>query len=212
MPKPASKPTAKPIIAIDIDDVLAANAKGFVEFSNKRWHTNLTVEDYHDHWAQLWQVDNQESARRHQELFDQKVVQSYEPLLDAGPVLNKLTKNYELIAVTARWKSISAETKDWLDQYFPGAINDISHMGVWDDFKLHSKHKLGHTKTDLCLEIDAKYLIDDQPKHCIAAANAGIKSILFGDYAWNRSVKLPKGVIRAKTWTAVLEYFNAQSR
>jgi Holliday junction DNA helicase RuvA len=35
----------KPIIAIDIDDVLAENARGFVEWSNKRFGTSLTTDD-----------------------------------------------------------------------------------------------------------------------------------------------------------------------
>ena len=33
-------------IAIDIDDVLAENAIGFVAFSNERWVTLLRVDDY----------------------------------------------------------------------------------------------------------------------------------------------------------------------
>ncbi|MBC7869007.1 hypothetical protein H7X69_02425 [Candidatus Saccharibacteria bacterium] len=39
---------SKPTIAIDIDNVLAYNAKGFVEFSNQRWGTTLEVDDWSD--------------------------------------------------------------------------------------------------------------------------------------------------------------------
>lgn len=45
-------------IAVDIDDVLADNAAGFVTFSNERWGTNLTPDDYGEHWVKVWQVDN----------------------------------------------------------------------------------------------------------------------------------------------------------
>lgn len=50
--------------------------------------------------------------------------------------------------------------------------------------------------------------IDDQLKHCQAAASLGIKAVLLGDYPWNRTEKLPSGVTRCKDWPAVLEYFN----
>ena len=70
------------------------------------------------------------------------------------------------------------------------------------------------TKAEICAEIGADYLVDDQPKHCLAAAKAGIKTILFGDYKWNRDTKLMPNMVRAKNWQEVLEYFtrtNSQS-
>jgi hypothetical protein len=53
--------------------------------------------------------------------------------------------------------------------------------------------------------------IDDQPKHCVAAADIGIKALLFGEYSWNRTDTLPVGVARVKDWVAVLQYFDEQS-
>ena len=48
-------------IAIDIDDVLAENAIGFVAFSNERWGTRLSVDDYSEHWSEMWRVDSEEA-------------------------------------------------------------------------------------------------------------------------------------------------------
>ena len=47
----------KKVIAVDIDDVLAESARNLVEYSNKSWGTNITVDDYDEDWAKLWQVD-----------------------------------------------------------------------------------------------------------------------------------------------------------
>ncbi|HLA48993.1 MAG TPA: hypothetical protein VJY84_00415, partial [Candidatus Saccharimonadales bacterium] len=66
-------------------------------------------------------------------------------------------------------------------------------------------------KAEVCREIGADYLVDDQPKHCLAAADAGITALLFGDYKWTRVNNLPKNVIKVRNWPAVLEYFNAKS-
>ena len=70
--------------------------------------------------------------------------------------------------------------------------------------------RLKATKADIVKQIGADYLIDDQPKHCFAAAEAGITSLLFGDYRWNRNVKLPEGVVKVRTWHEVLEYFDGR--
>lgn len=64
----------KQVLAIDIDDVLAANAAGFVRFSNERWGTNLAVDDYDEHWAKVWEVDEVETARRAIELHESGVI------------------------------------------------------------------------------------------------------------------------------------------
>ena len=54
-------------IAVDIDDVLAENAAGFVKYSNEKWGTNLTVDDYDERWGAIWKVDSLEVERRAQE-------------------------------------------------------------------------------------------------------------------------------------------------
>jgi len=82
---------------------------------------------------------------------------------------------------------------------------------MWDRTDLHILERLKGTKNDVIKQIGADYLIDDQPKHCIAAAKAGIKTVLFGDYKWNRDLKLRKNMVRARNWQEVLEYFNGQN-
>jgi uncharacterized HAD superfamily protein len=67
------------------------------------------------------------------------------------------------------------------------------------------------TKTKILAEIGANYLIDDQPKHCIAAAEAGITALLFGDYKWNKDIELKTNMVRVKNWQEVTEYFDGRS-
>ncbi|MGH7240930.1 MAG: hypothetical protein ACREGB_01390, partial [Candidatus Saccharimonadales bacterium] len=82
----------------------------------------------------------------------------------------------------------------------------IHLTGFYDNGNLAGVHR---TKDQLLTELGADYLIDDQPKHCFAAAAAGITSVLYGDYAWSRGVgTLPEGVVRAANWSEVQEYFD----
>ncbi len=197
----------KQIIAVDIDDVISAYAKGFVEFSNKRWGTNLKPEDYSEHWTEIWQVDHQEEERRANELYTSGLYDNLRYFPEAKEILKSLTQKYRVVAVTSRRNIISKETKAWLEKYFKDIFEEIHFAGIWD--KLDSTAiRIKLTKAEVCKEIGADYLIDDHPKHCIAAAEAGIESLLFGDYSWNQDVKLPSGVTRVKNWQEIADYFH----
>jgi len=194
----------KPIIAVDIDDVLAANAQSFVTFSNQRWGTRLTIDDYDEHWGQMWQVDHDEAERRAQEYFASGTMGRYELFSESLPVLKWLSQRYSLVIVTSRRALLTKETDAWVRQYLKGIFDKVVYAGMWDKPTIHS-HK--QTKAEALKEIGADYLIDDQLKHCEAAAAAGIQALLFGDYKWNHKDKLSDGIVRVKDWVAVKEYF-----
>jgi 5'(3')-deoxyribonucleotidase len=197
----------KPILAIDIDDVLAANAAGFVKFSNERWGTNLTLDDYDEHWANVWQLNEEETSKRAVELHESGEVGLYEHFPDAVDVLKLLHNQFKIIAVTSRRQMIEKETRAWIEQYFTGLIDDIRFAGFYDDLSKDVELKRSMTKTDILKSIDAEYFIDDQLKHCLSAADEGLKVVLFGDYKWNQSSNLPESITRCATWYDVARYF-----
>ena len=202
----------KKTIAVDIDDVLSASAEAFIAFSNKQWGHTLSVDDYLEEWAVVWQVDLDEAARRADlvHTYGDTIIASHRVFDDAYPVLQRLRKRFNLIVVTSRRKVLQPATEKWISQYFPDIFSAVHYAGIWDS-ESHILEKVKATKAELCLELGADYLIDDQPKHCIAAAEAGIASILFGDYKWSRYDVVPNGVTRIHSWREVEEYFNAQS-
>lgn len=195
----------KPIIALDIDDVLADYADGFVRFSNERWGTNLTVDDYDEHWAEVWKVDIEEIRRRADEIHDARIVTDLTHKHEAVPVLEMLAKTHQIIVITSRRIVAKEDTLAWLKQYFPMINSEVVNFaGFWDTISHDSIRK---TKADLAVKKGATVLIDDQLKHCLAAAEKGIEAILFGDYTWNQIDVLPRGVTRCKNWSKVEEYF-----
>lgn len=200
-----SKKTKK-TIAVDVDDVLAASAEGFVTFSNKKWGTRLTVEDYDERWAIMWNVSHEEEKERAHTIHSEGIVKDFVHFPEAKDALQRLAEQYWLVVTTSRANHVKEYTKEWLDRYFGGLFEEVHHTGFYDS--LHSgAHKL--TKADLCRSIGADYLIDDQPKHCFASAEVGIPSLLFGVYPWSRDIKqLPKDVERVKDWQEVLDYFD----
>jgi 5'(3')-deoxyribonucleotidase len=196
----------KKTIAIDIDDVLADNASGFVAFSNKIWGTNLKPEDYDEHWAKVWSVDIHEVEKRATEFHASNVFQTYAPIDSAVAVLNRLRIDFNLIIVTSRRLQVRKDTIEWVHIHYPGIFSDdvVHFAGIWDTIDDQSIHR---TKADVVESLEADYLIDDQLKHCLAVAESGRTALLFGDYSWNQMPQLPSGVVRAANWQAIEEYF-----
>lgn len=200
----------KKTIAIDVDDVLAANAAGLVAYSNKKWGTNLTVNDYQEHWGEMWQVDHAESEQRALQIFEEAVMSGYEYDDTALPVLLELRKKYRLVVVTARRRLIEQSTREWLERHYEGIFDDVMFAGLYDAG--HTDDVYQKTKLDTLKGISAHYLIDDQTKHCFAAAEAGIHAILFGDYTWNQTDELPSLVTRCRDWQAIRAFFRDESK
>jgi 5'(3')-deoxyribonucleotidase len=192
-------------IAIDIDDVLAAEAEFIIAYSNA-WQTNLQITDYTENWRGMWGVNQDEAERRAAELHRPGIESSYRLIPGSRPVLEKLAKRYNLIVVTSRRHSVAQETVDWLDKNFGGLFQDIHFANIWDDGHVDAHLR---TKAELCIKLGADYLVDDQLKHCLAVAVCNTTAILFGDYPWNQNDKaLPVGVRRAKDWQAVGRFFD----
>ncbi len=200
---------SKKTIAVDLDDVLSVNVPAFLSFSNQKWGTSLTIDDFHEDWATMWKVDHKEVIDRIKQMDEIQLFRHYEPIKDAGSVLNKLSMRYKLVIATSRRKSIIKDTEDWINQYFPGIFEEVHSAGIWDDETKRSGAHL-KTKANLVEQIGADYLIDDQPKHCLSAVKAGVKTILYGDYPWNREVQNIMGIARAHNWHEVESYFDGQ--
>lgn len=195
------------MIAVDIDDVLAMHADAFIEYSNKKWGTRLSISDYDEHWGDVWGVDHMEVEKRAQELHGSGIMGRLKRHKDGDVVLNKLSKRYKLVVATSRRSQIAKETNDWLMKYYDGLFQEVHFAGMWD--KVNEQSNLV-TKKELCLNIGADYLIDDQVKHCKSVDSVGIKAILFGNYSWNKADDLPKSIHRARNWKEVEEYFDKE--
>lgn len=194
-------------IAVDVDDVLAQSAVGLTTFSNAQWGTSLLPSDYDEHWANMWGVDIEEVKRRTQIFYDSGIVRDYPPMEGALDALRMLKQHYNLVILTSRGSAIRQDTLDWVEKHYKDIFSDVHLSGIWDDIALH---KYEVTKTDICRRIGAEFLIDDQLKHCISANEAGITSILYGDYKWNHMADLPNGIERVDSWKQIEEYFEAR--
>lgn len=194
-------------ILSDADDVLADNASGFAEFSNRTWGTNLTAEDFSEDWRTMWGVDLAEVNRRAKIFQTSDTVLHYKPIPGATVALQSIGKAHDLGVLTSRRHGLRAHTATWLDQHYPDAFPlGVHYSGIFDTVKTTDAHTI--TKAEKFLELGGDVLIDDQLKHCAAVAAYGKRAILYGNYAWNQASELPDGVTRCETWEEIEEYFN----
>lgn len=192
----------KPVIAVDIDEVLAHHNVELVKYHNEAYGSNHTIEQYiSDHWSEIWGVEKDEASRRAVAFHETGVHSRLAPINEAQDCLTQLAEHFDLHIVTARRRLIVDSTHEWVEKHYPGIFKGIRFVHVWEDLDPPSK-------AEVCKEIGAVLLIDDSVSHCSIAAKSGIDALLFGDYAWNRTLPedFPDSVQRVTNWQGVIEF------
>jgi uncharacterized HAD superfamily protein len=191
-------------IGVDADDVIAAHAAAFAEFSNTYYGTNITAEEYDDEWTNIWgELSYEEIERRAGEFHTPETTMAYARIEEASPVLEELHEDYRLALVTARPKQIVPVTHEWLNIHFNGVFDEVHFVPIWEPTNTV-------TKADICRQIGATHLLDDAVRHCNPAVEVGINALLFGKQP--RREEIDPRVIVVEDWAAVRNYFRGLRR
>jgi 5'(3')-deoxyribonucleotidase len=129
---------SKPVIAIDVDDVLAHSIESFRLQVNARAGAQLTREhfmvpgEYHHYLDRVLETNGVDYATIKDDLFlgmsnDQSHIP---PQPGAVKVLQKLAREYELVVITARAPEWEAQTHVWLQMHFPGVFKEVHPLAT----------------------------------------------------------------------------------
>lgn len=203
---PLSK-MSKPVIAIDIDDVIADSTESVRLSVNKKLGTELRHEhyripaDYWDYYETVWATHGLSDKISYEDHSEEMTTNQSDVTLLPGAqfAISELAKRFDLVLITARDPRWQDATKAWLKVNFKDSVFKALH------FAGSNKIKGVKTKGEQAVEVGASWLIDDNPDNCQTALDAGVEVILFGDYGWH--YKAPVNMTRCKDWPAVLEYF-----
>mmetsp|Transcript_21266 Transcript_21266/g.34574 ORF Transcript_21266/g.34574 Transcript_21266/m.34574 type:complete len:249 (+) Transcript_21266:4178-4924(+) len=202
---------AKPVIAVDLDEVLGGFVPSLCGFHNEKYGTDFVLEDFHSYrFCEVWGGTNEAAVGKVFEFFESEHFQHrLFPLNDAYLVLSGLAPRFDFVVVTSRQHVIEDATKEWLAKHFPGVFKAVLFGNHWTleapgpEHAHHSKR----SKPDMCKDLNAKMLIDDNIGYCNGCSEKlGIPTILFGNYGWNKlkgNEKLHEKVTRASTWREV---------
>lgn len=108
-----------------------------------------------------------------------------DPIPGAREALIQLKESFELHIVTARQYIVQEQTLSWIERYFPDLFTAV-HFG-----NHFSRDGVSRSKAQICREIHASALIDDNLTYAIQCVREDIPVVLFGDYAWNQLSSIP---------------------
>jgi uncharacterized HAD superfamily protein len=200
MPKTANKP----IIAVDIDEVLMPHFQDLADWYNKNYGTKLTLANNHPKNTEGWGTDSfEEAVRRVQKFLVSDTFKKSKPFEEAKDAIRQLAQKYKLVVITSRDDLVRETTHRWLTTHFENLFEE-THFTAMYSLKGGARHK-----ADIAKEMGVDYLIDDSLEHIEKAIEAGITGLLFGDYPWQRKELIPTRAVRVKNWQEVLEYFDA---
>src|SRR5262249_48775211 len=109
-----------------------------------------------------------------------------QPIPGAVLALQKLSKKYHLAILSSQQLFQAEHTKQALIKEFGNLFRSMHFTASYNLGDIHV------SKADVCKELGATYIIDDQLVNVTACAEAGVTAVLFGDYHWNQHDKLPK--------------------
>ncbi len=202
----------KLVVAVDVDEVLGRFVEslneyvlGVAEFGQRAF----SVEDYFVYeFARVWNCSPSESNRIVHEFFDSRHFRDgIAPIPGAFESLQRIKETrVSLNVVTSRQHVIKEPTLDWLGEHY-GGIFDGCFFG--NHFSMSGATK---KKSELCRDIGAAVLIDDNVSYALECADAGIEVLLFdwnGKYPWSKQspgsvcVDAHPRVRRVENWSQV---------
>jgi 5'(3')-deoxyribonucleotidase len=189
---------AKPVLAVDFDDVVAGFNRAFVLWHNEHYGTTITYDGIYTYdMAVLYGTDNPTIHKRVME-FCHHYHDTIEPIEGAIENLRLLKRRYHLEIVTSRCESIALITNSWKMRHAK-KIFQAAHFtnGFASKFPERKRSKL-----TVCEEINAVALIDDAVGHANeVAAGAGI-AVFLPNRPWNQE-EIWDGVIRVDSWEEI---------
>lgn len=196
-------------IAVDIDDTLTDSTELVRLIANERLGVNVSREAYQvegEYWGyydQVWEENGLTDRISFDEILQVLVSERRDaPFLPHATFsLSQLAKQYNVVLVTSREAVREEVTRQWFNEHLNAHVSDVY-------FTTLHRNAQRLTKGQICRELGACMLIDDNVEHCQSALAEGVDAILFGSYGWQYTV--PNDMVRCRDWHEVLEMFDGK--
>lgn len=190
------------IIAIDCDDVLSETIDALLEHYDYNIKGKTITRDL----VTAHEFDNiEEYSYSFEERYEKDLdfFLNHDALNKIKPVkwakeklLEFKEKWYKMYVVTWRPEELRQHTNDWIDMHYPNFFEDI--------FFLNLDKPTGTPKSEICMKINAKFLVDDDLRFSKDVAKNWIKVYLM-DKPWNQDYKenIDKWIVKIKDWNEI---------
>jgi 5'(3')-deoxyribonucleotidase len=185
----------KPVIVFDFDDTLLYTTRGFVDWYNATYKTFLRYEDIVSDVATFLGVTRDAELGLWGDYFSSSTFSTLQPTPCLVDVLRALHVNYELILLTNRELEFKESLYVWVNTYVP---NMFSRIIFARDFPEGKK-----PKGEVCKEMGAICLVDDEPWNLVSAKENGVHPIVF-DAPWNQKETIGNRIKTLEEFPAIL--------
>ncbi|KAI0359046.1 hypothetical protein OH77DRAFT_1473609 [Trametes cingulata] len=182
----------RPVIAVDMDDVLSETNEAVAKWYNDTYGTNMTLDDfyYYYYWMNPYWGTPDETVEKVEKIWKSDYLDKADPVPGALEGVKKLKDmGFRLVVVTARQPRELDRSLAWLEKHFPGLFDTMICTGQSQETLTDEKELVTKlSKADVCRKIGAKFIIDDSAENALkcACADPPVPTLLFGDYAWNQ--------------------------
>ncbi|KAI8612057.1 HAD-like domain-containing protein [Chytriomyces sp. MP71] len=207
----AAAADAKPVLAVDMDEVLCGTCQAMVDFHNGHYATRLRVSDFSSYcYEDVWGGTREEAIAKVREFYaSDHFSERMQRIPGALEALTMLKNKYDLVIVTARQEFVKPDTHKFVDDNYPGIFKEI-HFANHFLTAEEEKRMVSKSKSDLLHEVGSDILIDDSLHHAFECASKGKRVFLFdheGCYPWNKlpeDTSLPDNVTRVHEWKDIV--------
>jgi len=181
-------------IGVDMDEVLVELLDSFLEFYNLRFDKSFKKEDFKSYEFKDTLGETQEEIVKLVEEYDYRDgIRLVEGALES---VRELSKEHELLVLTARHPMFKEKTERYLEKNFKGFFSDVLYTG--EVFQ-----KYGVRKADLCKKLGLDYIIEDNGVFSLECAEKGTCVFLL-DKPWNQNNGEHEKIVRVNNWADIL--------
>lgn len=186
------------VIAVDFDEVLFLTVLEMIDWYEKEFGFRPDYEDFKNYrFHEAFKTDQDTATVRYIDFANSDHSQNISPLSAAVDVLKRRIGfgDKPFIASSSQVEVVESKQKR-IEKFYKGIFHDFhaaNHYSLTDGPVC--------SKADICRQIEAGVMIDDNPKHLLECVPFVKIPILFGHYPWNRG-KFP-GIYRAADWQEV---------
>lgn len=174
---------SKPIIAADIDGVVADFNSAYLAYLNNALGRRFTLNDWTHYDLDRWSGLTIEQLHDiHNHFINDNRYCDLSLVAGAKIALGQLSQHFQIVWITARPKSIQAVTRNWCRQHFPNSR--VLFANPAGEKSLVRPGEKRRTKVELAEEIKAHYLIEDNPHEFAAWDHPTIQPVCFA-CPWN---------------------------
>lgn len=186
-------------LALDMDDVIADFNGPLQEWHNGIYGTDFARDDVRDYHMSHWGCSKDEVTARIQEFYGSEIFKNVSPVEGSVEAIRELAEHRMQYVVTSRPGDTRSTTIDWIRRNVPSGLTEenVTYLGTFTE-------KNPKKKSQVCLELEAAYIVEDSLTHSIDCLGQGIHPILLTT-PWNEDLEEPKGIARVYSWKEAVE-------